>query len=89
MPYKYHTTCTCPAYPFPHKFDGGKCSGLSVIRAAWDENLCADCSERQRNSDGLQQWYECGAAEKDSDIQYMATLCPRLKEGMKLVKVKK
>ena len=33
-PRKGEYTCTCPAYRFPHRFGGGRCSGMWLV---WQE----------------------------------------------------
>jgi len=37
-------SCTCTAYPFPHRVFGGRCDGLAAWRAAFEAGeACADC----------------------------------------------
>lgn len=38
-------TCNCPAYRFPHRFGGGKCTGFAVVSAHWEQYYghCEEC----------------------------------------------
>jgi hypothetical protein len=41
-------TCRCRAYRFPHRFGGGKCSGLHLVVEHWDKHwghdmTCRNC----------------------------------------------
>lgn len=45
--------CTCPAYPHPHRFGGGRCNGLVYIRRYFDgpgmggcHGECRTCPEQ-------------------------------------------
>ena len=37
--------CDCPAYKFPHRFGGGKCTGFKVVSDHWSTYFghCDDC----------------------------------------------
>lgn len=35
---KGECTCDCSAYPFPHRFGGGKCTGEHIVSQTWEEN---------------------------------------------------
>lgn len=44
----YDHTCTCRAYRFPHRFGGGKCSGINMVQEYWDKyyghtSTCRSC----------------------------------------------
>lgn len=37
-------TCRCPAYDFPHRFGGGKCTGISEVQKCWENKIyCRQC----------------------------------------------
>jgi hypothetical protein len=36
-------TCTCGAYPFPHRFGGGACNGGNLVEQWWASRSCGDC----------------------------------------------
>lgn len=48
---EYESTCRCGAYPFPHRFGGGKCTGHHLASEAWYQGCgghlrpCKDCNE--------------------------------------------
>lgn len=42
-------TCGCNAYRFPHRFGGGKCTGISIVVDHWDKyyghcSTCKNCN---------------------------------------------
>lgn len=44
-------TCRCPAYPFPHRFGGGRCTGLFLIQEHWNlywgqSEECQNCNNK-------------------------------------------
>ena len=36
----YETTCRCGAYTFPHRFGGGRCTGMGVVARARSASCC-------------------------------------------------
>jgi hypothetical protein len=41
-------TCSCASYPFPHRFGGGHCNGITIVVEQWERNFgtsepCKDC----------------------------------------------
>lgn len=44
-------TCTCHAYKFPHRFGGGKCTGIYLLENNYPCQFCKTCS--------LNVWGEC------------------------------
>lgn len=61
--------CYCNAYPFPHRFGGGLCSGLSVVEEHWGAYYggceeCRGCNLLDNNEcqviQGLAKPSECG-----------------------------
>lgn len=38
-------TCTCPAYPFPHRLMGGRCSGSSFVHDFFSDNMWGECRQ--------------------------------------------
>ena len=47
-PRKGEYTCTCPAYRFPHRFGGGRCSGMWLVVEQWESYYgggdCRSCN---------------------------------------------
>lgn len=56
-------TCRCDAYSFPHRFVGGKCSGLSVVEKTRSSgSLCKSCSLNNQGCEvlkGIESPKEC------------------------------
>lgn len=49
-------TCNCPAYHFPHRFGGGRCSGSWVVDDTWENSYgctspCNDCINKNETED--------------------------------------
>ena len=44
----YEYTCTCGAYRFPHRFGGGRCSGMWIVTQQWENHYgggdCRNCN---------------------------------------------
>lgn len=36
-------TCKCRAYDFPHRFGGGRCTGIAIVEEHFPGNLCSGC----------------------------------------------
>lgn len=51
-PRGYERTCTCRAYPFPHRLLGGRCTGRKVIAIEYYNNQGGSCSECTVNDYG-------------------------------------
>lgn len=47
-PRKGEHVCTCPAYRFPHRFSGGRCSGFFLVAEQWESHYgsgdCRNCN---------------------------------------------
>lgn len=41
-------TCHCRAYRFPHRFGGGKCTGIHIAGETWEQcwggGICSTCN---------------------------------------------
>lgn len=46
--------CPCNAYPFPHRFGGGKCTGFSIIFEHWHTywGHCEECQNCNLKNEG-------------------------------------
>ena len=44
-PRKWEYVCNCEAYSFPHRFWGGYCKGMFIVRENFNDNLCDNCVE--------------------------------------------
>lgn len=46
MSKKEQISCTCSAYPYKHRWKGGKCTGWQAVEKVWEEenDACRDCS---------------------------------------------
>jgi hypothetical protein len=48
--------CRCPAYRFPHRFGGGRCTGVSVADEYWSMHWGGgECRTCVLNDDGVCQ----------------------------------
>lgn len=36
-------TCRCIAYDFPHRFGGGRCTGLAIVESSMGGSFCHSC----------------------------------------------
>ena len=49
----YEHTCFCDAYKFPHRFGGGKCTGICVVEEQWrthyGSGVCKHCPAYNRS----------------------------------------
>lgn len=47
-PRKGEYTCRCGAYRFPHRFGGGRCTGIVIAVQTWESNwgrgICSRCN---------------------------------------------
>ncbi len=68
-PRKGEHVCRCPAYRFPHRFGGGKCTGFHVVAQQWYTffglGACENCIS---NSDGSCQIVEGRESEKECPV---------------------
>lgn len=60
--------CHCKAYPFPHRFLGGKCDDETVVDAALALQDCDDCEYVPKDMNGCKLL--------DGRLRSYATLCP-------------
>lgn len=52
-PQKGEYVCTCHAYRYPHRFGGGRCTGVWVVDEAWNKNWGGgDCRHCNLNDEG-------------------------------------
>lgn len=65
---RFNFPCNCPAYPFPHRIDSGKCNG-SEFAQFYFANVrteCAGCNCTDGKTcdvaDGRESIFECEAA---------------------------
>lgn len=66
--------CHCRAYKFPHRFGGGKCTGIVIAEQTWEKcwggGVCATCNalnERERYCEvveGQEDISECEAYQE-------------------------
>lgn len=42
--------CTCPAYDFPHRFSGGRCTGAHLAEDYFFGGDCRDCNYLDESS---------------------------------------
>jgi len=71
--------CNCIAYPFPHRFGGGKCTGQQIAEAYFQDHggygHCVDCHcfTRERGAfgaiscqvvDGQESPLQCGKVQE-------------------------
>ena len=60
-------TCSCDAYCFPHRFGGGKCSGIHIAQEAYygGDPVCFSCPEFSEQGcaviDGREELNVCDA----------------------------
>ena len=71
------TTCTCPAYPFPHRLLGGKCTHVTAGRhfAFGGHDYCNSCPHYGLDHEtGLNYCLFVDGAVKECDAINLATL---------------
>lgn len=66
--------CTCGAYKFPHRFGGGKCSGIHIAENTWNRcwgggvcSMCNAMNEKERYCEvvmGQENISECEAYQE-------------------------
>ena len=72
-PRKGEHTCRCSAYGFPHRFGGGACTGISIVRDHWEqyyghEENCQHCNLLSNAScqiiEGIEHPRECAVLQE-------------------------
>ena len=63
-------TCRCPAYPFPHRFSGGVCSGAQEICSG-----CANACHEVKVDFGIGPYDYGGAPGVHVDIHLASDCC--------------
>lgn len=63
-------TCRCPAYPFPHRHGGGKCSGAQEICMG-----CGDACREVREDFGIGPYEYAGARGVHHDYHWVSDCC--------------
>jgi len=59
----------CPAYRFPHRFGGGRCTGFHVVAKQWYTFFgSGDCENCTSHSDGSCQVVDGRESEKEGPV---------------------
>lgn len=76
-------TCNCNAYKFPHRFGGGKCTGIIVVQGHWNtywgsDETCSNCNLNNAHNcevlSGLEKETECTVFQEFIDYEEVKLL---------------
>lgn len=76
----FQITCKCLAYKFPHRLNGGKCTGDTWCEwyQLYDGSMCRTCSVKSQGQcdviSGRESLTQCSAYEYHMDTQQVINL---------------